>query len=233
MSELVANCPRFGANRITFDLQSAIQTTQLYGWQFWYEAFCICRQCRRSTIFVLSENVKSDYEYVHKTGLVKINGAVNRYVEIEGIITLKDTATVEPPPHVPGDIDAVFREGATCLAVCCNNAAGTMFRLCIDLVTRTLLPEEETEGLNRATRRHLGLRLPWLFDNGHLPEGLRQLSTCVKEDGNDGAHAGNLSTEDAENLLDFTTILLERLYTEPERLRVAEERRIQRRNPDT
>ena len=203
MSELVANCPRCGANRITFDLQSAIQTTQLYGWQFWYEAFCICRQCRRSTIFVLSENVKSDYEYVHKTGLVKINGAVNRYVEIEGIITLKDTATVEPPPHVPGDIDAVFREGATCLAVCCNNAAGTMFRLCIDLVTRTLLPEEETEGLNRATRRHLGLRLPWLFDNGHLPEGLRQLSTCVKEDGNDGAHAGNLSTEDAENLLDF------------------------------
>ena len=159
--------------------------------------------------------------------------AVNRYVEIEGIITLKDTATVEPPPHVPGDIDAVFREGATCLAVCCNNAAGTMFRLCIDLVTRTLLPEEETEGLNRATRRHLGLRLPWLFDNGHLPEGLRQLSTCVKEDGNDGAHAGNLSTEDAENLLAFTTILLERLYTEPERLRVAEERRIQRRNPDT
>ena len=62
---------------------------------------------------------------------------------------------------------------------------------------------------------------------------LRQLSTCVKEDGNDGAHAGNLSTEDAENLLDFTTILLERLYTEPERLRIAEERRIQRRNPDT
>ena len=204
---------------------------QRYDWQFWYEAFCICRQCRRSTIFILSESTNS-YEYVQKTGLVKINGAVNRYVTIEGTITLKDTATVEPPPHVPVDIDAVFREGATCLTVGCNNAAGTMFRLCIDLVTRTLLPEEETEGLNRASRRYLGLRLPWLFDNGHLPEGLRQLSTCVKEDGNDGAHAGNLTTEDAEDLLDFTAILLERLYTEPERLRIAEERRLQRRNPD-
>ena len=218
--------------KITFDLQSAIWTTQHYGWQFWYEAFCICRQCRRSTIFVLSESSNGNYEYVHKTGLVEINGAVNRYITIEGTITLKDTATVEPPLHVPGRIDAVFQEGAKCLVVDCNNAAGTMFRLCIDLATRTLLPEEETEGLNRATRRNLGLRLPWLFDNGHLPEGLRQLSTCVKEDGNDGAHAGNLTTKDAEDLLDFTTVLLERLYTEPERLRLAEERRRQRRKSD-
>ena len=168
MSELVANCPRCGANKITFDLQSAIQTREFYGWQFWYEAFCICRQCRRSTIFVLSENVDGNYKYVHDTGLAKINSAVNCYVTIEGTITLKDAATVETPLHLPERIDAVFREGATCLAVDCNNAAGTMFRLCIDLVTRTLLPEEETEGPNHTVRRTLGLRLPWLFDNGHF-----------------------------------------------------------------
>ena len=179
MSELVANCPRCGANKITFDLRSAIQTAQYYGWQFRYEAFCICRQCRRSTIFVLLEKGNSDYKYVHKTGLVEINGAVNCYVTIEGTITPKDTAMVEPPPHVPKPIDAVFREGAMCLAVGCNNAAGTMFRLCIDLVTRTLLPEEETAGLNRATRRNLGLRLPWLLDNRHLPEGLRPRKTVT------------------------------------------------------
>ena len=232
MSELVANCPRCGANKITFDVQSAIPTHECYGWQLWYEAFCICRECRRSTVFVLSDSVAGNYEYVHKTGLVKIKGAINRYITIEGTITLKDTAKVEAPPHVPESIDAVFREGAKCLAVSCNNAAGTMFRLCIDLVTKTLLPEEPTEGLNRATRRNLGLRLPWLFDNGRLPEGLRQLSTCLKEDGNDGAHAGNLEKEDAEDLLDFTVVLLERLYTEPERLRLAEERRLQRRNSD-
>ena len=232
MSELVANCPRCGANKITFDLRSAIRTTQHHGWQFWYEAFCICRHCRRSTIFVLSEKVNSDLENVHRTGLVKINGAVNCYVTIERPITLKDTAMVEPPLHVPKPIDDVFREGAMCLAVGCNNAAGTMFRLCIDLVTKTLLPNEETEGPDRATRRNLGLRLPWLFDNEHLPEGLRQLSTCVKEDGNDGAHAGNLTKIDAEDLLDFTTALLERLYTEPERLRLAQERRSQRRKSD-
>jgi hypothetical protein len=75
------------------------------------------------------------------------------------------------------------------------------------------------------------LRLPWLFNNGKLPESLRKLSTAIKEDGNDGAHQGTLTKEDAEDLLDFTTKLLERVFTEPEQLRIAEERRAQRRRP--
>jgi hypothetical protein len=91
-----------------------------------------------------------------------------------------------------------------------------------------MLPKEEP-GLNSKTRRDLGLRLPWLFDNGILPADLRALSSCVREDGNDGAHAGTLKKEDAQDLLDFTTALLERIFTEPERLRLAEERRAQRR----
>ncbi len=115
------------------------------------------------------------------------------------------------------------------MSVGCWNAAGTMFRLCIDLATRSMLPAESTEGLNTKTRRDLGLRLPWLFDHGCLPEALRDLSSCVKEDGNDGAHAGNLAEEDVEDLLDFTYEFLERIYTETERLRLAKERRDQRR----
>jgi hypothetical protein len=232
MAQLIANCPRCGANKITFDLVSAIKTEIYYGWQNRYEAFCICRQCLRSTTFVLSESVNGDYEYVHKTGLIKIEGAVNRFVTIEGTITLKDTAAVEPPEFVPETIEAVFREGATCLAVRCNNAAGAMFRLCIDLVTSALLPEEDVQGLNARIRRNLGLRLPWLFDNGRLPEALRELSSCVREDGNDAAHAGTLKKEDAEDLLDFTEVLLERIYTEPMRLKLAQERRERRRGPD-
>jgi hypothetical protein len=103
-----------------------------------------------------------------------------------------------------------------------------MFRLCVDLATRPLLPDEEPT-LNRKTRRDLGLRLPWMFDKGLLPSDLRSLSTCVKEDGNDGAHAGNLGKPDAEDLLDFAYAFLERLYTEPKRLELAQERREKRR----
>ena len=61
-------------------------------------------------------------------------------------------------------------------------------------------------------RRDLGLRLPWLFGKGLLPEALKELSTCIKEDGNDGAHAGTLQKTDAEDLLDFTTALLQRFH---------------------
>ena len=111
----------------------------------------------------------------------------------------------------------------------CHNGAGSMFRLCIDLATKPLLPEDEVKGLNQKTRRDLGLRLKWLFDNEYLPESLRELSTCVREDGNDAAHAGNLSGDDSADLLDFTEALLQRIFTERERLRLAEERRIQRR----
>lgn len=161
--------------------------------------------------------------------ILNIEGAGNRYVDIKGFISLKDTAKVTPPEFVPEQIDAVFREGAMCLSLNCNNAAGTMFRLCIDMITRGMLPTEDVDGLNRGKRRSLGLRLPWLFDNGYIPETLRGLSTCVREDGNDGAHAGTLTTEDAADLLDFTSLLLERIFTEPERLRIAQERRNQRR----
>jgi hypothetical protein len=42
---------------------------------------------------------------------------------------------------------------------------------------------------------------------------------------------GALGKEDAEDLLDFTVALLERMFTEPERLKLAELRRQERRKP--
>lgn len=115
MAELVADCPRCGSLSITFDVTQAHITGVNYGWQQWYEAFCICRRCLRATVFFLSESVNGDYEYVHKTGLLKIDKALNAYIDIEGFISLKDAATVAPPEHVPENVEAVFQEGSTCL----------------------------------------------------------------------------------------------------------------------
>ena len=228
MSELVANCPRCGAKEMTFDLMGQLSLVVKYQWQHWFEAFCICRSCDRSTTFVLSQKESADEEEI-KNGLVKLKRAVNQLMRIEGYVSLKDTALRKSPDYTPENIDAVFREGAACLSIGCFNAAGTMFRLCIDLATRAMLPEGEAEGLSSKVRRDLGLRLPWLFDNGILPEVLRELSSCVKDDGNDGAHEGTLRNEDAEDLLDFTYTLLERIYTEPKRIQLAKERRSARR----
>lgn len=122
-------------------------------------------------------------------------------MDIEGIVSQKDNVTVPPPEFLPTEIEAVFREGATCLSVGCYNAAATMFRLCVDIATRSILPEGDAEGLNSKVRRNLGFRLPWLFQHSHLPSALQELSTCVKEDVNDGAHEGTLKKADAKIFL--------------------------------
>ncbi len=176
MSELVANCPRCGAMEMTFDLLRQIPIDRYHDWQGRCEAFCICRSCRRSTVFILTQR---DYGKDEKFNLLSaFPAAVNRIADIGGYICLKDVASKSPPEYLAPDVESAFREGAACLAIGCFNAAGTMFRLCIDLTTRPMLPDENVDGLNKHIRRSLGLRLPWLFDNGHIPEALRDLSSC-------------------------------------------------------
>jgi hypothetical protein len=229
MSELVADCPRCGAKEITFDVRASTVVRWEYQWQQWHEAFAICRNCHKTTVFILSDKGIEEGKFLQKVGPANVEKSLNNFIRVERYVSLRDTETTPPPEHVPENISAIFTEGATCLAVQCYNAAGTMFRLCVDLSTRAMLPEGEAAGLNQRVRRDLGLRLPWLFEAGFLPKELRELSACIREDGNDGAHAGTLKKADAEDLLDFTIALLERLYTEPARLRLAEKRRQERR----
>jgi len=227
MAELVANCPRCGAQSITFDVTALNFLREDAHSGNEYEAFGVCRQCSKGTTFVIYGELKEPIERLTKQ-------ALNQYVLVRGFINIKDQATVAPPEHVPPNIANVFREAAICLSVQCWNAAGTMFRLCVDLATLPMLPAEDVAGgPNKKTRRDLGLRLPWLFENGKLPADLHDLSTAIKDDGNDGAHQGTLTKAEAEDLLDFTTALLERVYTKPKKVQLARERQQQRRGSKT
>lgn len=161
-------------------------------------------------------------------------GALNDLFEVRGHVSVKDGAKQKASDLLGKELADAFNEGATCLAVSCYNAAATMFRLCVDLATRPLLPDPQDASRpqpNAKQRRDLGLRLPWLFDNGLLDPTLRGLAGCIKEDGNDGAHTGNLSQADAEDICDFTNALLDRLVIEPKRIELAEKRRQERRQP--
>ncbi|KRG45702.1 hypothetical protein ARC63_06820 [Stenotrophomonas geniculata ATCC 19374 = JCM 13324] len=70
--------------------------------------------------------------------------------------------------------------------------------------------------------------LQWLYDENRILPELHELSACIKDDGNDGAHRGTLSQADADDLLDFTIELLESHYTRKARLQGAAERRAAR-----
>jgi hypothetical protein len=230
MSELVYDCPRCNAKNVTFDVLAGRTIAKYGGWQHRLETYCICRHCHKATIVVVREKTQESLPALLKLGGIDgFKGNLNGDFMIDGYVSLKDNVATEPPQHLPPEIEAVFSEGATCMAVGCFNAGGTMFRLCLDMATKSFMPEANDNGLNNKVRRSLGLRLDWLFDTHVLPSGLKELAACVKEDGNDGAHEGTLTKADAEDLLDFTVALLKRLYTEPEMLRLAQERRAARR----
>jgi hypothetical protein len=139
-SELIADCPRCGTRQITFDVLAATIIKIEYSWQRWYETYCVCRHCHQGTIFILID--KSDhYQYVDKVGILSIKESLNRYINVGGYVSIKDQVKINPPEHIPKDIEAIFKEGAACLAIACYNAAGTMFRLCVDLATRPLFKD--------------------------------------------------------------------------------------------
>jgi hypothetical protein len=216
---------------MTFDVKSQCYIGSAYGWQSGFEVFSVCRKCKRSTTFVvhLNNGIYSNIFSEHKQ-LTDTDGALNEFFDVKEFISLRHLGSRPSPEYLPQEIEESFAEAASCLSIGCWNAAGAMFRMCIDRATRSMLPEEALPGLNSKTRKDLGLRLPWLFATGLLPESLRELSSCIREDGNDGVHAGNLGPEDAEDLYDFTFALLERIYSEPEKLRLAKVRREVRRN---
>jgi hypothetical protein len=218
---------------MTFDVLGTVFVDQYFGWQHWFEAFSVCRNCKKPTDFVISqtEPVFNDLPESRKPELHQ--GSLNAFFEVDRFISLVDNARVKAPEYTPPNIASVFTEAASCLTIQCWNATGAMLRLCVDLATKGLLPEQETPGLNARTRTTLAPRLTWLLDNRYLPGELRELSTCIREDGNDAAHDGTLEKADAEDLLDFAVALLERLYTEPERLKLAKARREERRKPVT
>jgi hypothetical protein len=228
MAILAADCPRCGIQHTTFDVLRTHLLRKAHGWQCWYEAFCVCRHCLQSTVFVLSQDADSHPQTFDEIDPETLEGSANRLLNVERSITVKDRVKHSPPDHLPEDIARAFNEASTCMAVECWNAAGTMFRLCVDLTVKPMWPEGAPDNLKRAP---LGPRLNWLFTNGHLPAALESLSSCIKDDGNDGAHEGTLTKIDAEDLLDFTTQLLEEIFTTPTKLELAKKRRTNRRSP--
>lgn len=230
MSTMVANCPRCGAANMTFDVKGEIIVEERYQWQRIYELPCVCRHCQCFTVFVAQQvSIETDKRLRDPHFFQSYEGSANDFVQVVGHVSLKDESSEVPPEYLPEAVESAFTEGAKCLAIGCPNAAAAMFRMCVDIATRGLLPEGEIEGLAPKTRRDLGLRLPWLFEHKLLPPDIRGLSWCIREDGNDGVHVGTLTEADAEDLIDFTRALLERLFTEPEKLRIAEKRREERR----
>ena len=225
MPTMISDCPRCKAASITFDILSYVLIRVVADWQPNYEAFSVCRACNKPTIFGIqqSRNDSQSRTLFSPFSRPQILGSpenLNSLIRIQGHVSLKDESGVECPEHTPGHLKAVFDEGAACFAIGCYNASVAMFRLCLDLDTKAIAKELGIEGM-------LNSRLKKLFAQNALPSDLEELSHCIRENGNDGAHDGTISSVEAEDIMDFAISYLESRYTLPERIRI---RREERRN---
>lgn len=239
MSTFTFDCPSCAAKQSTFDVNGFSPKPIIPHFVVW-TLFSTCRLCSNScnitatintdTFNYLSSHfidIKKRQNFIisqlqSNSGLMECFSAFNYYPILP--------STLPAPEHIPNEVETIFLEATKCFSLGCYNAAGAMFRLSLDITTKHLLYINQHLNPSSNDNRSIHNRLTWIFNNNVLPKGLEDLSRCIKDDGNDAAHDGNLGKVEAEDLLDFTYELLENVYTQPERIRIAKERRLERRN---
>jgi hypothetical protein len=207
---------------------AATKIGQRAGWDLW-EAFLRCRSCFRPSIALLKEQQVSN-----ASGPTSAEGGYANF----GFGLEKWVFEVpnrrSTPEHVPAEVARIFEEAATCAAIGTWDAAGTMFRKVLDVSTRRITPKPDSDCEQRPANwkiyKDLRLRLDWLFERGLLNPGLKELSSCIHEDGNDAAHdADGIRQAEAEDLADFTESVLKTLFTVPGQIAENRKRRDERR----
>lgn len=246
---LVYNCNFCNSQKIRLDvLKTTINTYQ--SWQnliSYWQAFCQCSNCKKGMILHLESDEKKidDDIYLNPKEKREINliidlcalsyTNINDHVYIRGLITPPLKQQNICPLHVPEDIKNIYDEATKCLSMDCFVASGSMFRLCLDLVTKNLLEKylEENQTSeqqpNKEQRNKLANRIDFLIDQDKIPKRLQELAHCIRHDGNDSAHDGNTGEEEALDCLDFTEALLTEIYTLPAQINEANKRRLERR----
>jgi hypothetical protein len=232
LPHLIADCPLCRSKKITMDaISKNLSGTGDAEWQLRFQVCCNCRECSRSTLWLMEVNNYQRHSFVQQDSFWKADISLSEAFRIIGYQSLADFAAIRPPEHVPPELVSVFNEAARCSAVGCANASVAMSRLCLDMATKRLLPEPEFDGPqpNREQRNRLYDRLAWLFEQNILQPDLQQLAETIRIHGNDGAHDGTCTADDATDLIEFTSALLERCFTLPARVELAKARAIARR----
>lgn len=241
---LVYNCNFCGSQKIRFDVLATTlheYRNSSYTLTNYWEAFSQCSHCKKGCVLVLQEG--ADFQelknkihiqsYANLCTTDKTN--ISDHFQIAKISIPPSKQQITCPLHVPENIKSIFDEATKCLAMNCFVASGSMFRLCLDLVTKDLLEKwlEENHASeqqpNKDQRNKLANRIDFLIAQDKIPKRLQELAHCIRHDGNDSAHDGTTGENEALDCLDFTEALLTEIYTIPEKINESGRRRLERR----
>ena len=234
MPELTINadCPRCGKKEITFEpkgsndisvvskhsMEDKIQNFPPDPYRGMYELFAICRGCKKATVFIIGDYYDHQRDDFPNINPMTLKGSLNKYFEIVELLRVPYNESRSPPEFLPPNIEQTFKEGAACLSIECWNAAGGMFRKCLDLTAKDKLKKKDHG-------KKLSTKIKCLLAEKILSADLEKVANYIILDGNDGLHNRMLTKDEAMILVDFTVLLLGRIYTEPEIIKQIEKRR--------
>ena len=118
------------------------------------------------------------------------------------------------PEHLPAEIEHHFQEGLDALPAA--TAAAAMFRKCLELTIKDKCPD---------ARGDLYKKIDHAKGAGVLTDSLADWAHHIRLQGNQAVHdAAPFSKEDAKSLREFTEMVLQYVYTFPERVRIKTEK---------
>ncbi len=231
---LIANCPKCGNKDTTFDVKNSNECSR----HNYYDSvddfldscspdelcrrhllFTKCRNCHFENAFIISERYDEEKQYpIQREEPMKMTGKLNHFFNIVGVVRLNDNLAISPPEFMPQNIEQTFKEGIECLSIRCWNAAGGMFRKCLDLTAKDKLAKKDHG-------KKLSTKIKCLLAEKILSADLEKVANYIILDGNDGLHNRMLTKDEAMILVDFTVLLLGRMYTEPKIIAQIEARR--------
>lgn len=130
------------------------------------------------------------------------------------------------PEYLPERIEQMFQAPMRAHRTRDYWLAISGFRSLADVATKEFEPP--------LSNKKLMARINALREAGQITPAMADWAHNIRLDGNDGAHDGEpFSEEESEELMLFTETLLTYLFTMPEKVRLARERRDIRKQPDT
>ena len=144
MTLYVGTCRRCGAQRMSFDVYGVstvnkalqfrnLHSTSPYSYMRTIELACRCHECSKTSVFVL-DATENDSDKLPKLSFDdNQNPTTLGYAEVAAFPIAVSSPT---PPDTPDPAGKFYAQGAAAIAHGLYDAAGAMFRKCLESVTR-------------------------------------------------------------------------------------------------
>lgn len=224
MTLYVGECRRCGAQHMSFDVYGVSTMEEDYEFRVpphhtrhrrSIELACRCHQCSCTTVFILRAEAAGSHHLPKSRFERNENPITFGYRETNAFPTKQARPIPSDTPNPAADF---YKQAATAFAHGLYDAAGAMFRKCLESTTRTqsilcLIPETDRETYLKSW---LKARIARLKEIHAIPPALADLVDVIKDEGDSAVHGDSLyDKESAEALHGFTETFLEQIFSIP------------------